>query len=78
MAFRNCNLGILAYAGGFSVWIYSTNDDTIEQVAGDGYFDDANTLFYPGDLIICRCADETMVRTISFENQTKVILGEVK
>lgn len=78
MAFKNNQFGILAYAGGFSVWIYTTNNDTIEQVAGDGYFDDAYALLNPGDLIICRCADETMVRTISFENKTKVILGEVK
>ena len=78
MAFKNNQFGMLAYAGGFSVWFYSTNDDTIEQVAGDGYFDNAYTLLNPGDLIICRCADATMVRTISFENVSKVILGEVK
>lgn len=77
MAFENNNFGMLAYAGGFSVWIYSTNDDTIEQVAGDGYFDNAYTLLNPGDLIICRCADETMVRTISFKNKT-IVLGELK
>lgn len=77
MAFKNNQFGMLAYAGGFSVWIYSTNNDTIEQVAGDGYFDDAYTLLNPGDLIICRCVDDTMIRTVSFNNKT-IVLGEVK
>lgn len=32
MAFKNRNFSVLAYANGFTLWHYATNEDTLEQI----------------------------------------------
>lgn len=46
MAFFHRDLTVLAYADGYTLWHYST-DDTSDEVMSRGYFDDARDFFEP-------------------------------
>ena len=50
MSFHHQDLSVLAYADGYTIWHYST-DDSVSQVSGRGYFDDARDLFRTNDRI---------------------------
>jgi len=45
------NLSVLAYAQGFTSWIYRHNGD-ISEVFADGFFDSANDMMSKGDMIM--------------------------
>ena len=52
MAFKSHELSVLAYANGFTLWHYRT-EDALEAVAGAaGYFDPACAMLRGGDQII--------------------------
>jgi len=52
MAFKSRELSVLAYANGFTLWHYRT-EDALEAVAGAaGYFDSACDMLRGGDQII--------------------------
>lgn len=57
MAFRSRELSVLAYANGFTLWHYRT-EDALEiltrgpDAAGRGYFDAAREMLRSGDQII--------------------------
>ena len=52
MAFKSRELSVLAYANGFTLWHYRT-EDALEAVAGTaGYFDSACDMLRGGDQII--------------------------
>lgn len=51
MSMNSKNLSVLAYANGFTLWHYRT-EDTKATVLGDGYFDVVQNIFNVGDLII--------------------------
>ena len=39
MAFQNKNLSVLAYANGFTLWHYTTDDDIYAIMQDSSYFD---------------------------------------
>ena len=51
MAFSPCNLSVLAYANGFTLWHYSAGAES-SAVAGDEFFDDARDLVSAGDIVM--------------------------
>jgi len=51
MAFRARNLSVLAYANGFTLWHYIT-EDTGAAATADGYFDPAREMLRAGDVVI--------------------------
>jgi len=51
MAFRARNLSVLAYANGFTLWHYIT-EDTDAGVTAPGYFDPAAEMLRVGDVVI--------------------------
>ena len=51
MAFKSQDLSVLAYANGFTLWHYKT-DDHYGTIDNDGYFNDAFDMLHVGDVII--------------------------
>ena len=56
MAYKPRNLSVLAYANGFTLWHYVTDDDG-RTLTGPGYFDDAADMLRTGDMILGNCQD---------------------
>jgi hypothetical protein len=50
MAYNAANLSVLAYANGFTLWHYTTTDQSADAEAA-GYFNNAADLLRVGDLI---------------------------
>ena len=51
MAFSPCNLSVLAYANGFTLWHYSAGAES-SAVTGDGFLDAARDLVSAGDIVM--------------------------
>lgn len=65
MAFKNRNFSVIAYANGFTLWHYSTIEDTLEQVCASGYWkDNVAALVNTGDIMIVNAADGTAFRKV--------------
>ena len=52
MAFSSCNLSVLAYANGFTLWHYSAGSQYSEVVSEDLFFDSARDLVSVGDVVM--------------------------
>ena len=75
--FPNKNLSVLAYANGFTLWHYVSEEDNLETISADGYFDQIKTLCYNGDIIIINAKDCTAIRAIT-ETSPSVKIGLLK
>lgn len=51
MAYDPNNLSALTYANGFTHWHYRSSTDGIADIQEVGYFNDASSMFRPGDQI---------------------------
>ncbi len=51
MAFSQCNLSVLAYANGFTLWHYSAGAES-SAASGDEFFDGARDLVSAGDIVM--------------------------
>ena len=51
MSFLSKDLSVLAYANGFTLWHYKTEDKYVD-VLSDDYFNDASTVMVVGDIIV--------------------------
>lgn len=49
MSYKSSNLSVLAYANNFTLWHYTTTDQSISD---SGYFNSAAPMFRVGDFII--------------------------
>lgn len=49
--FDSKNFSVMAYANGFTLWNYST-EDASENVLGEGYFNATEAFVRPGDMIL--------------------------
>ena len=56
MAFSPRNLSVLAYANGFTLWLYKTRD-RLGDVDDARYFGAASDLLANGDMVIVSAAD---------------------
>lgn len=52
MAFSSCNLSVLAYANGFTLWHYSAGHEYGTISSRDSFFEDARHLVSTGDIIM--------------------------
>lgn len=80
MAFKNRNMSVLAYANGFTLWLYKAEqDETLKGIVDDPkYFTPLCTLINTGDIIIIN-ADETGIRVIDeIKGSESVKLGNLK
>ena len=64
MAFQNKNLSVIAYANGFTLWHYSSSDNTLAEIETDGYFNPIDKLCAVGDIIIINATNTTGMRRI--------------
>lgn len=73
MAFSLRNLSVLAYANGFTLWLYKSASDEPDVVTGPDFFTDAGDMLAGGDMVmvsardggrmLCVLADASGVRT---------------
>jgi hypothetical protein len=78
MAFRNKDMSVIAYANGFTLWHYSTQDSFADIENDNKYFTPLAHLMAVGDIIIFNCSDMVGMRRItSLENKT-VELGALQ
>jgi len=70
MAFSIKDLGVLAYAHGFTFWYYRT-DDPANAVQEIGYFADASDMLRVGDRIAGATSDRRAVDLVVTRNDTK-------
>lgn len=76
MAFKNANLSVIAYANGFTLWHYKTQDGI--QDINEEYFTPVADLMAAGDIFILNCADFTGMRAIKMIQDKKVVLTELQ
>lgn len=70
MAFSIKDLGVLAYAHGFTFWYYRT-DDQADAVQEIGYFADAADMVRVGDRITGATSDRRAIDLVVTRNDTK-------
>ena len=76
MAFQNKNLSVLAYANGFTLWRYQT-DDKIDDVNGK-YFDGIGSLINVGDIFLICAKDGAGFRIVESINGKTITMGNLK
>lgn len=57
MSYDSQNLSVLAYANGFTLWHYVTND-AADDVDDAGYFDEAAGMLRKGDMIMANVGSD--------------------
>lgn len=77
MAFQHKNFNVIAYANGFTLWHYSSNEETLEEIEQDNYFGTVYTLMNDGDIVIITGKTDSGIRQISL-NENKVSLKRLK
>lgn len=75
MAFQNKQMSVLAYANGFTLWHYKTEDKMQELLSG--YFTIAD-LMAVGDIIIINAADGNSIKVITKIENKNVELGNLQ
>ena len=64
MAYKPSNLSVLAYANGFTLWHYLT-EDASDEIGSPCYFDKARDMLRVSDMVIINCGDGTGVIVVS-------------
>lgn len=77
MAFDPRNLGVLAYASGFSLWQYRSTTDTAATVASPGHMDPVAAMFRPDDLIFATAADRGLLLRVLSLTGGSVTMAEL-
>ena len=68
---------MVAYCGGWSIWFYRADaEENLNEVLGDGYFNDAITLINSGDVIVINKNNATTIRVIDINNDRVVSLSK--
>lgn len=62
MAFLNKDMSVIAYANGFTLWHYKSQNDLLQTIKENpNYFSKIHTLMNEGDLIIVNAKDNTQI-----------------
>jgi hypothetical protein len=77
MAFDPRNLGVLAYAAGFSLWQYRSTSDSAAVIASPGHMDPVAAMLRPDDLILATAADRGLLLRVVSLNGGSVTLAEL-
>jgi len=64
MAFDPRNLGVLAYAAGFSLWQYRSTSDSAATIASPGHLDPVAAMLRPDDLVLVSAPDRGLILRI--------------
>ena len=75
MAFDARNFSVLAYANGFSLWLYRSHVDGLAAVSAENYFADALGMPKFGDLITVSAHDGARILCVTMAGHGKVITG---
>ena len=77
MAFQHKEMSVIAYANGFTLWHYKT-DDTIEQVSTENYFPKGFIqLCATGDIVIMNAGNGTCIKQVEILSSDKMILKQL-
>jgi hypothetical protein len=57
MAFSLRNLSVLAYANGFTLWLYKSGGDDQASVGAPGFFEEAGDMLAGGDMMMVSARD---------------------
>ncbi|MEQ9447489.1 MAG: hypothetical protein RLN70_01120 [Rhodospirillaceae bacterium] len=71
MTYISRDLAVLAYADGYTLWHYSTEDSALE-VLQPGYFDDAREIFRTNDRIEVLAGDGDFDARISIAGRVRL------
>ena len=72
MAFEIQSLSVLAYANGFTLWHYRTDNDTRAQTVAAGYFNPAAHLVRRGDMVLSRSSDTFSILHVTAHSGSSV------
>ena len=74
---KNKNLSVVAYANGWTLWLYSDLSISIDEVEKEGFFDKVKDLMNIGDAMWLVCQDTVKHKWIKTVNPvTLEDLGE--
>lgn len=62
MSYNTKNFSVLAYANGFTLWNYST-EDSLSTVKGAGYFNEISPFARAGDMILTNASNNSTLET---------------
>lgn len=68
MAFINHNLSVIAYADGWTLWLYKNHQETTEDMQKENYFQRIKELCATGDIIYLVGKDTTKQMYIVLED----------
>lgn len=63
------NLHVLAYAKGFTLWVYQSKTHTKSEIKADGFFDTLSDMFSVGDHIHVAAQDGGEMVWVVWSNQ---------
>lgn len=73
MAFKSKNLSVLAYANGFTIWHYAT-EDSLQDLLSE-YFNPVHDLMRVNDMIILNTGDMNCIMFVKSIENKNVKLG---
>ena len=67
------NLHVLAYAAGFTSWLYK-GAAMVTDVDHPGFFDKMADMMAVGDTITCVCTDRTAMRYVEYKTDDRTVV----
>ncbi len=77
MAFDPRNLGVLAYADGFSLWQYRSVTDGAATITSTGHMDAVAAMLRPDDIILTAATDRGLLLRVVSVSGGRVSLAEL-
>lgn len=71
MSYNSKQLSVIAYANGFTHWVYQT-EDSLKEVTQSGYFNDAAAFMRTGDFVNVNTPSESAILVLSVPTTDKV------
>jgi len=65
--FNNRNFSVIAYANGFTLWHYRT-DDILARVESPKYFDTVKNIIADKNIVVLNCKDCSCIREFNKNN----------
>ena len=62
MAYNSKNFSVMAYANGFTLWNYST-EDTLETLRAADYFNEVSSFVRKGDMILVVANNQAIIES---------------
>jgi len=68
----NKNLAVIAYANGFTLYHYKSNEP-MKDICAPGYFEKIRTLCATGDIIIINASDKTEIKVVKLAKDMRLV-----